>query len=369
MIYILYSADYELFLGENFRPEREVLITPTDRLLTVCEAIGVPMTLFCDVISVWRYRDDGMPEFPDMVDEQLRDAIRRGHDVQAHIHPHWTYASQHGRQWTSPLDKFLLGNLSQDSREVEAIARGYFQKAARYFEDLLTPIRSDYRCIAYRAGNYGVQPRDHEVLAALEDAGYQIDSSVVPGLVMRNNVNEIDFRHVPAVANYRLNREGGFTKAADRGIFEIPIASTPQTKVELARILAHKVKEQAAIHLGRLAAVPQRGTSIQVASVNQGKLARLAGKVRSRFGADINWLELSTDEGAMLRTTRKYLARIKTSGDIYFSFSCHPKVLDERHFGALEKYHARLRKEYGADLQAISFQQAAALTNGKSHVD
>src|SRR3712207_7931890 len=26
---------------------------------------------------------------PDAVEEQLRDALRRGHDVQMHLHPHW----------------------------------------------------------------------------------------------------------------------------------------------------------------------------------------------------------------------------------------------------------------------------------------
>ena len=360
MIYILYSADYELFLGENFQPEKEVLITPTNRLLEVCESIGIPMTLFCDVISVWRYREQGMAEFPGLVEAQLRDAIRRGHDVQAHIHPHWSCATLRDKQWTSPLDQFLLGNLSTEANECARISRDYLEKAAAYFQQLLTPVEPLYRCIAYRAGNYGVQPRDKEIFGALEDAGYLIDSSIVPDLVMRNKINEIDFRNLPKAANYYLNRATGLSKPAASGVFEIPIPSTKQTKIELSRILAHKLKEQALIRLGQLAAVPQRGTSIQVASVEQGKIARILGKLKSRLGADINWLELSTDDAAMMRTTRAYLERVKTQEDVYFSFSCHPKVLDDRHFSALEKYHARLRKIYGAEIQAITFQKAAA---------
>ncbi len=360
MIYVLYSADYELFLGENFLPEKDVLITPTDRLLQTCEAIGIPMTLFCDVISVWRYREQGMTAFPDLVDAQLCDAIRRGHDVQAHIHPHWSFATQKGKQWTSPLDQFLLGKLGADPQECQRIARDYLEKAAAYFHTLLSPVDPSYRCIAYRAGNYGVQPRDREVFGALEDAGYLIDSSIVPDLVMQNKVNEIDFRNLPQAANYYLGRAGGLSQAVASGLFEIPIPSTPQSKIELGRILAHKLREQALIRLGKVKAVPQRGTSIQVASVEQSKAARVLGKLKSRLGAAINWLELSTDDAAMMRITRAYLQRVKTDKDIYFSFSCHPKVLDERHFSALEKYHTRLRKTYGANIQAITFQQAAA---------
>ena len=41
MTRILYSADYELYLGENFLPENEVLIEPTIALLAACERIRI----------------------------------------------------------------------------------------------------------------------------------------------------------------------------------------------------------------------------------------------------------------------------------------------------------------------------------------
>ena len=360
MIYILYSADYELFLGDNFYPEEAVLIEPTDRLLGVCEAIGIPMTLFCDVVCVWRYREHGLTAFPDLVDEQLRNAIRRGHDVQAHIHPHWSYATQTGTQWCSLPEQFLLGRLSNDAHQCERIARDYFVKAADYFHRLLCPVDPSYRCIAYRAGSYGVQPRDREIYGALEDAGYVIDSSIIPGFVMRGAFNEVDFRNAPVAANYYLNRASGLSKSDTSGLFEIPIASTRQTKIDLIRYLAHKLREAVLIRLGQVRAEARKGIPIQAAFVNQGRLSRVLEKLKWLLEVGIAWLELSTDDAAMIRTTRAYLQRVKTNDDIYFSFSCHPKSLDERHFLALERYHAQLRKIYGTDIQAITFQQAAA---------
>ena len=69
--------------------EEKVLIDTTEALLTVSEELGIPMNIFCDVACLWRYRKLGQQDFPNAVEKQLRQAIVRGHDVQAHIHPHW----------------------------------------------------------------------------------------------------------------------------------------------------------------------------------------------------------------------------------------------------------------------------------------
>ena len=89
MIYLLYSGDYEVFMGGNYKPESEILIEPTDLAMDVFESIEAPVTFFADLLCLWRYRELGFDKFPDQVDEQLRQVIRRGHDVQMHIHPHW----------------------------------------------------------------------------------------------------------------------------------------------------------------------------------------------------------------------------------------------------------------------------------------
>ncbi|MBF0128091.1 MAG: hypothetical protein HQM02_12890, partial [Magnetococcales bacterium] len=89
MLYILYSADYELYLGSNLQPEEEVLIQPTGRLLATCDRLHIPLTLFADLACLWRYRELGSTRFPDSAEAQLQNAIQRRHDVQTHLHPHW----------------------------------------------------------------------------------------------------------------------------------------------------------------------------------------------------------------------------------------------------------------------------------------
>ena len=63
------------------------------------------------------------------------------------------------------------------------------------------------------------------ILKALHDSGFIIDSSIVPGFVLKSKVNEIDFSNVPKIANYYLDSDVSTPSKNNQGIFEIPIAS------------------------------------------------------------------------------------------------------------------------------------------------
>lgn len=313
---ILYSADYELFLGENLLPEVEVLVEPTAALLDTCDRIGIPMTLFADVACLWRYREQGDEAFPAAVEEQLRDAVRRGHDVQAHLHPHWLHARRENGRWTAPLDTFLVGALG-DPAQLLAQARDYLN-------DLLRPVDPAYECVAFRAGNYGLQPHAERVFAALAETGYRVDSSVVPGLVLRNEVNQVDFRGWP-------ERSGEL-----HGVYEVPVASARFGPLN-------------AVHrrLTRPPRRPPRGLTIQTAEASAPSLgSRL-------FRLDI--LELGAGVRRLRQITERYLRRVGT--DVDFSFSCHPKAVGQPELEALVAYHEWLTRTY--DVDAVSFRALA----------
>lgn len=229
VIYILYSDDYEVYLGGNYRPEDEVLVERTDHLLTTCEALDIPLTLFCDVPCLLRYRELRETAFPDAVDLQLKDAVQRGHDVQMHIHPHWSVAglvrhADNSVSYEVDLSRFLLGNWYPDGgADLRIFCANLFKNAKSYLEDLLAPISDSYRCIAFRAGGYGLQPNSGEIVRALLDAGVLIDSSIVPGMVLTTNVNRVDFSNVPRKANYFISPALGLDHASDEGVYEIPV--------------------------------------------------------------------------------------------------------------------------------------------------
>jgi hypothetical protein len=222
-INVLYSIDYEIFWTYN-DDEVRVLIEPTERLLRQAEELGVRYTLFVDVLCLFRYRELGLHHFVDAVEDQLRDAVLRGHDVQTHLHPHWLTAERKDRIWSFDSRTFLLGNIG-DAEQVCSKTKELLSRARQYFEALLKPVSPHYRTVAYRAGDYGLQPHARAVLKALEETGYLIDASVVPGMHRMTGRHRVDFTSVPERGNWIIGSKGGLDRESASGLLEVPILS------------------------------------------------------------------------------------------------------------------------------------------------
>lgn len=114
MLYLSITFDYELFMGENYTDERQVLIEPTDRICSRLSDAGVSGVFFADICSAMQYRKMGENEFPAMMDEQLRMLAASGHDVQLHIHPHWLKATKIGSHVEFDRRYYRLHNWEAD---------------------------------------------------------------------------------------------------------------------------------------------------------------------------------------------------------------------------------------------------------------
>lgn len=148
---------------------------PTERLLDLCDAVGVTLTLFAEV-GEYLWLAESRPQLARKMEAQWRDAVARGHDVQLHLHPAW-------------LPEF--GPRDEDGRwswdENGAHADDYpgdlnrlIERCKAALEAAIRPVERDYEVIAFRAGTYEAQP-----FARLYDAltanGIWCDTSVVPG--------------------------------------------------------------------------------------------------------------------------------------------------------------------------------------------
>ncbi len=358
MIFILYSADYEVFLGGNHRPEGEVMVDTTEAVLAACDQIGVPMTLFADVCCLWRYRQLGHLDFPKQVDEQMCRAVQRGHDAQVHIHPHWLEteicheADGRSRYQFDPTRCLLSNCVDHSGGQVYDFALDLLSRAKKYLSDLLRPVAPDYQCVAFRAGGWGIQPGEKEIFAALKDAGYLIDSSVGPGMRFITDANQVDFTGVPRQGNYYLSPREGLARAADEGVFEIPILRDRMGPGSCLR--------------GKLRAIERRlrkrppGLSLDYAVQDTLDRPSLAHRLMQSLTRWDEMLELSDDPRTLLDITRRYVAKYgRNDGDLFFSFSCHPKNVGPPKLDALKQYHACLERSFGSSVQAITFQQAA----------
>jgi len=369
-IYILYSADYEVFLGGNYCNENEVLINPTNDLLNLFDNLHIPLTLFADVFSFLRYKEHNISGFPEDAENQLKDAIRRGHDVQAHVHPHWNFTQIEGRNYTVTEGYFLLGKLDADPEILYSKIRDLLMTSRNYLNNLLGQVNKNYTCIAFRSGGYGLQPNSAIVIKALTDSGFIIDSSIVPDFVLKSSVNEIDFSIVPKTANYYLDSGLSTPSKNNQGIFEIPIASCKFSLWEnfwsqfhyLLKFLRTKIIPGPST----TPRIKEKGYPIQQNPAGNSARKSEHSKYYNFIVETVNnrfyYLDCSTDDERMFQCTKKYLKQFDVvNKNVFFSCNMHPKGMNKEHFTALEKYHNTLKMYYQDNIQAISYQQAAEM--------
>jgi hypothetical protein len=361
-LFILFSADYELFLGQNFLPEKEVLIDPTEKLLSGCQEDDIPVTLFADVASVWRYRSLKIKsDYPRLFDEQLLKAIHSIHDVQLHMHPHWLTSVFDGNEWIMDTSKFKLCDVGFRDKQnnQKYCAEDLLADGKSYLENLLQKEKADYKCLAFRAGGSGIQPEEKKLFKALLKTGFLIDSSIAPGLVYKSNVNQVDFSRLPKNINCRLGSKYGLLQEESDGIFEIPIAAYKETHHEaLFRRIKHILPLWKRFFRNYYGEHRPRGRSIQ----NESPIDRLLRRFTSPsvFQLELSGFPLDIDR--MVYGTRKFVElHYKESDKLFFSALCHPKDLFPSNVLGIREYWSRIKKIYGSNIKAVTFQIAADL--------
>lgn len=147
---------------------------PTDALLDACDAEHARLTIFAEM-GEHAFLLEHRPELARRMEEQWRDAVRRGHDVQLHLHPSWLPE---------------LGADMQGERYIwnEALTRadehpdlvGLIGRMKRALEDAIRPVDPTYEVVAFRAGGFEAQPF-RRLAKALRDNELWCDSSVYHG--------------------------------------------------------------------------------------------------------------------------------------------------------------------------------------------
>ena len=172
------TVDYETWqplpTGKTIDWDRDVL-KPTASLLDVFDAQGAVLTLMAEMGEYFWLREH-LPRVAGQMEEQWREAVLRGHDVQAHLHPAWLpelgARCERGSWYWDPAFA-LAHDYPHDLTALIARCKAALENAIR----VAVP---EYTVTSFRAGAYEAQPfvRLHDALAA---SGFQCDSSVLPG--------------------------------------------------------------------------------------------------------------------------------------------------------------------------------------------
>lgn len=175
MLKAIFTLDYEIH-GNGEGCPHELMVEPTRRMLDLFDQHGAKLTILADVAEILKFREYkekfGRDDYHyEAIAEQLRDTVRRGHDVQLHLHASYFNARFEGGRWVQDWSEYNFAGLPP-VRLNEVIRVG-----KDYLETLLRPVASDYACVAFRAANWAMSP-SRNVIRALHEQGIRIETSV-----------------------------------------------------------------------------------------------------------------------------------------------------------------------------------------------
>lgn len=327
------TFDHELPLGGIKTNYQDALFEPTNQLFQLAENLNVPVVLFSDVLcgvkfKEWDYNGFFLPYI-----DQLKTAVRKGHDVQLHLHPHW-FTSKFENNRFYPSGDFSLSDFADGKREQNIDNIVY--TGIEFLNSHLKPEFPDYSCVAFRAGGYNLgQGRSTgAIITALAKQGIKFDSSISKGYYFKSAISEVNFSNMPAMPNWHLSEDGNLNKPAAGGILEIPIASIPKSPFEMPTMF--KMKKYA-----------NRAPQNRGFQIHEGKPAGYSHKFRQLFSSRMLGFDNYTLSHDYLMKILDYnIKKYNKYDEVLLSVSGHPKSMGPYAFEMMRIFVERTRQKY-----------------------
>lgn len=220
MLNVIFSLDYEIH-GNGDGCPFELMVEPTNRLLDLFDRYGAKLTIMADVAEILKFREYkeqfGRDDYYyDAIVAQLKDAVRRSHDVQLHLHCSYFNARYENGKWQQDWSEYNFAGLSE-TRISDVLAIG-----KTFLEEHLQPVDPNYRCYAFRAANWAVSP-SRNVVRGLINNGFEVETSVFK-YGRREGLVNFDYSQAPSnMVPWRAN-ENDICRADESGpLLEVPI--------------------------------------------------------------------------------------------------------------------------------------------------
>jgi hypothetical protein len=241
-IHLVLTDDWEL-RGNGSGNMPSIQFETMERLVEVYERHGLKASFSVEVMQQLKHLEAGAAE-PGLLDlarrweGHVREALRRGHDVQLHVHPQWHGAERRDGRWHLTAAWSLLEHPKERAATMIRACR-------EYLEATLRPVDPDYRCVAFRSGSWCLAPGE-VILDLLIDNGILVDTSIVQG-IHYDKLVRLDYRNLEEpFLPYHPDRRDARRLAADRG----PLVCVP-THSFLYRPMA-KIRDTAVRKLWRV---------------------------------------------------------------------------------------------------------------------
>jgi len=319
----LLSLDYELFFGNKTGSVQNCLIKPIDKLLQIVEPHGMKLSLFVDSSFLLRLKKESV-RHSSLVSEyegictQLANLVRRGHDVQLHVHSHWEDCRFNGTDWDIDVSRYRLHDFSDN--DINNIIKSN--------KELLEEV-SNNEVFAFRAGGWCLQPFD-KLKNPLIQNGIWLDSTVYDGGLSEDADRFYDFRHAPKMANWRFN-DDPMSVNTQGEFLEIPISSMKMNPLFYWKLIATKK-----ILKGQFRSF---GDGEVITASKSYYLDRL-------LKSSISPVTLDGAKAGLLSKAYK-----QSGKDAIFNVMGHPKTLSEYSLKALKRF-----LEMTPELESVTYQ-------------
>jgi hypothetical protein len=189
MVHIIFTSDYEIH-GNGTGSPYKLMIEPTYRNLDLFDEYGAKLTIMADIVEILKFKEyfdtQGKDDYQynDII-KQLRFAVIGGHDVQLHLHPTYFNAQLKNGVWVQDPRSYILEEKTYDSLFI------MIKQTKDFLTRTLVDVKTDYNCIAFRAGGWQMQPSTN-IVHALIDNDIKIDTTVFKN-GKRGGINSFDY--------------------------------------------------------------------------------------------------------------------------------------------------------------------------------
>ena len=341
MLRVVFTVDYEIH-GNGDGCPNALMVEPTDRLMRLFDRYGARLTIMADVAEILKFREYKLAHghdayHYDAIVEQLRRAVRTGHDVQLHIHSSYFNARNENGLWLQDWSEYDFARLPLQRMS------WMVNTGKRFLESQLRPAQPSYRCVAFRAANWSVSPSSN-VVAALVGNGITIDTSVFK-YGRRDGLVKFDYSQAhSALAPWPVKSDDICVRDDAGWLWEVPIYSERRwigafvTPGRLFRAITgrrHRIGSSAAPGCTALADATARAVAPRAASA--ASALRAAVQFHA-WKADFNQCAGTQLINALGRASRRYDAN--GSNDLPFVLIGHSKLFTARNEGRLEPFLA-----------------------------
>jgi len=239
-IHLVLTDDWEL-RGNGSGSMPRIQFDTMERLVAVYDRHRLKASFSVEVMQQIKHLEAGAAE-PELLalarrwEDHVREALKRGHDVQLHVHPQWHGAVRRDGRW------HLTAAWSILDHPKDRVAK-MLRTCREYLEGVLRPVDPDYRCVAFRSGSWCLAPGE-EILDLLIESGIVFDTSIVQG-IHYDRLVRLDYRHIeePFLPYYPDRRDARRVAAGPEPLVCVPTHSfhyRPWAKIRdaLARRLA-----------------------------------------------------------------------------------------------------------------------------------